>query len=139
MLRVDAEKFETAELLAKAILARAVRALAGPVDQVAKTVRSFFGAVRPDVTYNLEDRSLSVAFNLRRERAVSGVPLVADVLDGVEALAKSRRKRVVVIIDEFQQLVTVGGLSAERQLRAVVQTHPHVSYVFPAPDPTLAS
>ncbi len=137
VLRVDAEKFETAELLAKAILARAVRALAGPVDQVAKTVRSFFGAVRPDVTYNLEDHSLSVAFNLRREHTVSGVPLVADVLDGVEALAKARRKRVVVIIDEFQQLVAAGGLPAERQLRAVVQMHPHVSYVFAGSDTRL--
>ena len=92
----------------------------GPVDQAAKTVRRFFSALSPDISYNLEDRSLSVTFNVRRERVVSEVPLVADVLDGINALAKARSKRVAVIIDEFQQLVAAGGLTAERQLRAVV-------------------
>jgi hypothetical protein len=36
----------------------------------------------------------------------------------------------VVVIDEFQQLVNEGGITAERQLRSVIQTHRHVSYVF---------
>ena len=93
--------------------------------------------VRPDVTYNLEDHSLSVAFNLRRERAVSGVPLVANVLDGIEALAKARRKRVVVIIDEFQQLVAAGGLQRSVNSAPSCQMHPHVSYVFAGSDTRL--
>jgi hypothetical protein len=130
VLRVDAEKFETPELLAKALLAAAVRALGGRLDRIGRTMRGVFGALRPDVTYNIEDGTISVGFNVQRPPATSDIPLVADVLDGINALAKTRRKRALVVIDEFQQLVTEGGITAERQLRSVIQTHQHLSYVF---------
>jgi uncharacterized protein len=130
VLRVDAEKFETPELLARALLAAAVRALGGRLDRIGRTMRGVFGALRPDVTYNIEDGTISVGFNVQRPPATSDIPLVADVLDGINALAKTRRKRALVVIDEFQQLVTEGGITAERQLRSVIQTHQHLSYVF---------
>jgi hypothetical protein len=130
VLRVDAEKFETPELLAKALLAAAVRALGGRLDRIGRTMQGVFGALRPEVTYNIGDGTISVGFNVRRPLATSGIPLVADVLDGINTLAKTRRKRALVVIDEFQQLVTEGGITAERQLRSVIQTHQHLSYVF---------
>jgi hypothetical protein len=36
----------------------------------------------------------------------------------------------VVVIDEFQQIVEAGGIPAEAQIRAAVQRHDHLSYVF---------
>jgi hypothetical protein len=35
-----------------------------------------------------------------------------------------------VFIDEFQQVVLEGGVRAERQIRAAIQKHAHVAYVF---------
>ena len=45
-------------------------------------------------------------------------------------MAASRKKIVAVVLDEFQQLVAQGGITAERQIRASVQGHQHVSYIF---------
>jgi hypothetical protein len=52
------------------------------------------------------------------------------VLDGIEAMAADATAPVAVVIDEFQQLIAEDGEAAEKQLRAAVQTHRHVAYVF---------
>ena len=49
-------------------------------------------------------------------------------------MAKSQGKIVAVVLDEFQQLVTAGGIKAERQIRASVQMHQNVSYLFAGSD-----
>ncbi len=53
-----------------------------------------------------------------------------DIFDLPERIAKKRKKRVVVVIDEFQEISNLGGLSMEKELRAVIQLHSNVSYVF---------
>jgi hypothetical protein len=68
-------------------------------------------------------------FGDRRAEAAS-LPLLSDVLDGIEAMAASRKRSILVVLDEFQQLVAEGGITAERQIRASVQTHQHLSYIF---------
>jgi hypothetical protein len=45
-------------------------------------------------------------------------------------MAADSGKVVAVVIDEFQQVVEQGGVEAERQLRAAVQRHEHVAYIF---------
>jgi hypothetical protein len=65
-----------------------------------------------------------------RRAETASLPVLTEVLDGIEAMAASRRSAVVVVLDEFQQLVAEGGVTAERQIRASVQTHQHLSYVF---------
>jgi uncharacterized protein len=45
-------------------------------------------------------------------------------------MAAEREAPTAVILDEFQHLVAEGGEAAERQLRAAVQRHRHVGYVF---------
>src|ERR1017187_5171706 len=54
VLKYDVEKFESAELLARALLAGAIRALAGPAEKLGAVVnrqlKRFFGALKPEVT-----------------------------------------------------------------------------------------
>jgi hypothetical protein len=52
------------------------------------------------------------------------------VLDGVDRMAAEAGRPVAVVIDEFQQVVERGGVAAEGQIRAAVQRHAHVAYVF---------
>ena len=47
-----------------------------------------------------------------------------------QRIAQRRKKRFVVMLDEFQEISIIGGELLERQLRAVIQTHTDVSYVF---------
>ncbi len=136
VLRYDVEKFETTELLAKALLSGAIRALTGTVERIGaaanRQITRFFGggALRPEVSYDLMSQSISVSFGAHRRSSGSDLPLLTDVLDGIDAMAKARDKIVAVVLDEFQQLVVTGGITAERQIRAAIQTHQHVSYIF---------
>ena len=106
----------------------AARKLAGPIDRVGDTVRRVFGRLRPEVHYDLAEQRLSVTIGEAQREAQ--VPVVTQVLDGIEAMAAGATQQVAVIIDEFQQLVAEGGEVTEKQLRATVQTHRHVAYVF---------
>jgi hypothetical protein len=51
-------------------------------------------------------------------------------LNGIERLAAEDGRPALVIVDEFQQIVAEGGEKAERQIRAAVQRHRAVGYVF---------
>jgi AAA+ ATPase superfamily predicted ATPase len=62
-----------------------------------------------------------------------------DALNSLERLAANAKRRVGVIFDEFQHLLKLGGAGIEGQLRAAVQTHRHVGYVFAGSQTTLIS
>ena len=134
VLKYDVEKFESAQLLARALLTGAVRALAGPSEKIGTVVlrqlKRFFGALKPEVTYDVMHQSVSVSLGVTKGNKDSDLPLLTDVLDGIDAMARAGEKRVAVVLDEFQQLVAADGVAAERQIRAAVQTHRHVSYIF---------
>lgn len=134
VLKYDVEKFETTRLLAKALLSGAIRTLTGPVDKVSalagRQVKRFFGALKPEITFDVAEGTWSVSVLGDRRAEAASLPLLTDVLDGIEAMAASNKRTVVVVLDEFQQLVAEGGVTAERQIRASVQTHQHVSYIF---------
>ena len=61
---------------------------------------------------------------------LGAVPLFTDVLNGIERLAAEDGRPALVVVDEFQQVVTEAGEKAERQIRAAVQRHRAVGYVF---------
>lgn len=134
VLQYDAEKFETTELLAQALLTGAVRVLAGAEERISsallRQVKRFFGSLQPELSYDVAEQTWAVSILAAKRKTVSDLPLLTDVLDGIDAMAAARRRRAAVVLDEFQQLVASGGITAERQLRAVVQTHRHLSYVF---------
>jgi len=130
VLRYDAEAYESLAALAQALLTGAARKLTGPLAKAGDVVKQFFSRLRPDVNYDLVHHNLSVKIGRETPSKGTDLPLLTDVLDGIERLAARRSKPVVVIIDEFQQVVREGGEAAERQLRAAIQRHRRVSYLF---------
>ncbi len=68
-----------------------------------------------------------------RPTAALAHDLVA-ALDTLDALAAAKREVLGVIIDEFQHIATLFGDDIFRQLRAAIQRHRHVSYVFAGSD-----
>ncbi len=72
--------------------------------------------------------------NAQRQRLV-------DALDALEHLATKHKAHLSVIIDEFQEIERLGSegpeakrVSAMRQVRAAIQHHKHVTYVFAGSD-----
>jgi AAA+ ATPase superfamily predicted ATPase len=127
VLRFDAEKYESLELLAEALLTAATRALEGRLDRAVALIGKAAGLLRPEARMDAEG-SISISIGSRTSRG--SLPVLTDVLDAIEALARESGRTVVVILDEVQQIVVEHGLTAERQLRSTVQKHRHLGYVF---------
>ncbi len=130
VLRYDAEAYESLSLLAQAVLTGAARKLTGPLAKAGGIIKKFFARLRPDVNYDLANHKITVKIGTTVEPRAAELPFLTDVLDGIERLARAAKKPVVVILDEFQQVVREGGEAAERQIRAAVQRHRQVSYIF---------
>jgi DNA-binding transcriptional ArsR family regulator len=129
VLRYDAEAFPTIELLAARLLADAAAALTGTIEKAGTAIRKLFASVRPVATFDAGEGTWSVTLGGAEGRD-AGAPLLADVLDGVERAARKANRTVAVVIDEFQKVVEDGGAAAEGQIRAAIQRHRRVGYVF---------
>ena len=131
VLRYDAEAFPTLEQLAARLLADTASGLTGTVERAGKAIREFFASVRPEASFDAKENAWSVTLGaVGKGGETSAVPLLADVLDGVERAAKKAGRPVAVVMDEFQKIVETGGVEAEGQIRSAVQRHRHVGYVF---------
>jgi hypothetical protein len=128
VLRFDAEKYETLEVLARAVLTRGAQALKSPVERVMEILGSAAASLRPRLELG-PDGSLAVGIGVE-SRDHGEVPLLTDALDAVEALAARTEQEVTVILDEVQHILLEHGEAAERQLRATIQRHAHVSYLL---------
>jgi hypothetical protein len=135
VLRHDAEAYPTVQSLAEAIVADGTRRLTTSIERAGKKIGRFFAALRPQVSFNPMDGSMSIAL---AEHSDSQNPpaLLAAVLDGLNEMAAQSKHPLAVVIDEFQKVVEQGGtgkrsvIDAEAQLRAAVQRHANVGYVF---------
>jgi uncharacterized protein len=132
VLRFDAEAYPTLELLVRAILAEATARLAGNLKQAGDWARKFFGRLRPEITYHATEGTFSARLGASLEvtDAPTQVPLLVELLNGLENLAATSKGPVGLIIDEFQKIIELAGESAEGQIRAAIQKHAHVGYVF---------
>src|SRR5438477_13110992 len=61
VLRFDAEAYESLELLAQAMLARATSALTGTLEKASKAASRFFSALRPEVSFDLTEEKIKVS------------------------------------------------------------------------------
>ncbi len=131
VLRLDAESYPTLDLLVAGIVAGAAKHLKGGVKRAGEQVQRFFRSLRPELDYSLSDGTWSAKLG----SAASGrdpTVLLTDALNGLEALARAQPKGrpVGLIVDEFQRVIELGGSVAEGQIRAAIQTHSRVGYVF---------
>lgn len=129
VLHYNAEAYPALSLLARSIVADAAKELTPQLKKAGQKVQQFFGTLRPQLTYNPLDGSFSATLGTATG-ALSEEVLLVEALDGLDRLAADTGRRVAVVIDEFQQVVEGGGVQAEGQVRAAVQRHDHVAYVF---------
>lgn len=126
VLRLDAEKYESLPLLAQALLTGAARALKGPVERTLQWLTEVASRLRPQLSVDPQG-NLSVGLDATGR---AELPVLTEALDAIEALAERSGRETCVMLDEVQQIVVEAGESAEKQLRATIQRHRHVSYVL---------
>ena len=97
------------------------------VNKVLETAKSFFGSLAPSVTIDEEGKPV-LTFGINRHAEVG--PALDEVLETPAKIAAKSKLNVVVVFDEFQQILEYGSDDVERKLRSVIQNHRHVSYIF---------
>jgi len=94
--------------------------------RAASYVKKFFPRLRPKLSFDAggnPELSLDIAPSASPES-------VEEVLNLPQRLAVSMGKRFVVAFDEFQEIMKLNGGILEKQIRAAIQHHSHVSYLF---------
>ncbi|MGC9944967.1 MAG: ATP-binding protein [Bryobacteraceae bacterium] len=95
--------------------------------QLLEMATQFFGLFAPSITTDSEGKP-KIAFGF----SVSGMPgkEIEEVLAAPAKIAARGKRKVVIVFDEFQQVLEYGGDMVERRLRSVIQKHRDVSYIF---------
>jgi uncharacterized protein len=133
LLRYDAEGYPSLDLLVAALIAGAAAKLKGGIERAGEQIRRFFVKLRPEASFSVTDREWTVKLGVANvEDSARQVELLVDALDGLERLASAqpRGRPVGLVIDEFQKLIELGGVTAEAQIRAAIQRHHRTGYVF---------
>jgi hypothetical protein len=87
-----------------------------------------FQKLRPKVSVE-PDGNISAGLEL----AVAEKDALSALLEGMqhaEKLAAKKKKKLVVIIDEFSDLDKFNGLTIEKALRSEIQKQTHIGYIF---------
>jgi len=95
--------------------------------QLLQMATQFFGLFAPSVTTDSEGKP-KITFGF----SVSGQPglEIEEVLAAPAKIAARGKRKVVIVFDEFQQVLEYGSDMVERRLRSVIQKHRDVSYIF---------
>ena len=94
--------------------------------RAANFVRDFLPRLKPRLSFDpAGNPELSVGMSGESRDEVA-----EEVFHLPEKIANSQGKRFVVVLDEFQEIIRLGGGDLERQLRAAIQHHTNVSYLF---------
>jgi len=111
-----------------AVTAKAIaESMAGTADKMLQAAKAFFGGMTPTVT--VDDKGTpKISFTFHR--AGAGDPGLDEVLSAPARIAARRKCKVVMVFDEFQQILEYGSDFVERKLRSIIQDQKDVSYVF---------
>jgi hypothetical protein len=89
-------------------------------------IRDFLPRIRPRLGFDPSGNpELSMDFS-----GATPTDAAEEVFNLPEKIADAQKKRFVVILDEFQEIVKLDGGVLEKQLRAAIQHHTRVSYLF---------
>ena len=107
---------------ARAFAAAVVGSLDTPVEKTMSIVARFFKSCRPTITPQ-EDGMPKFSFDIVPHQAEATIAETFDYL-------KRRDKRVVIAIDEFQQILEFPEMGTEALLRSHVQDVPWARFIF---------
>lgn len=111
------------------IYARAVSsAISSRMEEIKKFVKDFLPTFLPKLALKIGGLfELELSFGGKNKDLPEAL---LDLYDLPETLCKRRKKKAVVVFDEFQEIQNLNGLQAEKEMRSKFQQHENVSYIF---------
>lgn len=117
----DASSFAAA--LAKALSEAGV----SRAEKAFETAKSFFSNLKPALTL---DQAGNPSLQFGVEPYAIEEPDLVNAIKASQDLAVKRKRKVVVVLDEFQRVAEYADDRVERILRSVIQSHTDVAYLF---------
>lgn len=110
------------------------KALESNADRLLKLFAGF-RRLRPKVGVDAQGNvSAGVELALGDQEAL---PALIEGMAHAEALAKKKKQKMVVVIDEFSDIEKYNGGSVEKAMRSEIQKHQHIGYIFSGSEPTV--
>jgi len=94
--------------------------------RAASFVKDFLPRLRPKIGFDATGNP-EIALDIAGQKASESVE---EILNLPERIAESEGKRFAVVFDEFQEIMKLNGGKLEKQIRAAIQHHTRVSYLF---------
>lgn len=126
--RLDLYKASSLESFANLYANTVISALESIPEKWLRAIKEFIPALRPVMSLT-SSGSPELSFNIQPHKRNLEL-LLDDLLNLPERIALKRKKRIVIAFDEFQEIRTLNGKSIEKKIRANIQSHHHVSYIF---------
>ncbi|MBP2671798.1 MAG: putative prokaryotic ATPase [candidate division NC10 bacterium] len=125
---VDVFRATTAAQLLELTAQTVLRGVESKPEKVLRLAVDLLGKLRPQVGTDSRGKptlSLEIGHSPRSVLAVQ-----EEILALPEELAQKRKRRLVLVFDEFQEIQRFPGAGLEKAMRSHFQTHRHVSYLF---------
>jgi len=100
--------------------------LFGKFDKTLKRTHEFFKKIRPRLTID-ETGKPTYSIDVDKREVL---PLLEDALEAVRRYVEKKKKKAVVVFDEFQQIGQFKTDRAEKIMRSSIQKHKNISYIF---------
>ena len=127
---VDLMKTPTKERLAAALAKTIYADIASPVDQAFERAAELFRGLRVRPTMEVDPSDGSLRFSFQASRRKEDIDdTIERLLELLGELAAERKRRVVIIFDEFQEVLSLDK-RFPNLMRAVFQAQPEVSHVY---------
>jgi AAA+ ATPase superfamily predicted ATPase len=137
VIRLDAEAYPGVDGLVRAIVTESARKLKNDVAKTGEKILRFFSRLRPSISYDPSDNSWSGSLDAVKNAETDHTLLFVEAIDGLARLAADVKQPTALMIDEFQKVIELGGESTEAQIRAAVQRHTDIGFVFAGSKTTL--
>lgn len=126
----DLMKTPTKERFAAALAKTIYADIASPVDHVFERAANLFRGLRITPTMEVDPSDGSLRFSFQAGRRKADIDdTIERLLELLGELAAERKRRVVIVFDEFQEVLALDA-RFPNLMRAVFQAQPEVSHVY---------
>lgn len=126
--RIDLYKATSLQSFANLYIASVINAIESKPERWIRLIREFIPALRPRITLTASGEA---ELGLDLHPRTQGIDLLLDKLYNLpEKIARRHKKRILIAFDEFQEIRALNGEKIEKALRASIQQHHNVSYIF---------
>ncbi len=110
------------------VYSRAIsQALVGPIDKMLILAKEIFKRLRPTATIDDTTQMPKIELEIDPKESAKNIE---DVMDSVERYQKKLGRKIVVCLDEIQEIGRLSTDYLEKVMRSHIQTHKDICYVF---------